>query len=57
MPIKFVFVRHAEAEHNAAFHEANNDPLIFLKKELRDSKLTEKNNYKDTNLRYELTYI
>jgi broad specificity phosphatase PhoE len=42
MPIKFVFIRHSEAEHNAAFHEANNDPLIFLKKELRDSKLTEK---------------
>ena len=42
MPIKFVFIRHAEAEHNAAFHEAYNDPKIFLNKELRDSKLTEK---------------
>lgn len=41
MPIKFVFIRHAEAEHNIAFHEAKEDPMIFYKKELRDSKLTD----------------
>jgi len=54
MPIKFVFVRHAEAEHNAAFHEANNDPMIFLKKELRDSKLTEKGRAQAIHLAEEL---
>lgn len=42
MPLKFIFVRHAEAEHNAAFHESNNDQMTFFKKELQDSKLTEK---------------
>jgi broad specificity phosphatase PhoE len=54
MPIKFVFVRHAEAEHNAAFHEANNDPKIFFNKELRDSKLTEKGKAQAIHLAKEL---
>jgi len=54
MPIKFVFIRHAEAEHNVAFHEANNDPKIFLNKELRDSKLTEKGKVQAIHLANEL---
>jgi broad specificity phosphatase PhoE len=54
MPIKFVFVRHAVAEHNAAFHEANNDPKIFFNKELRDSKLTEKGKAQAIHLAKEL---
>ena len=54
MPIKFVFIRHAEAEHNVAFHESNNDPTIFLKRELRDSKLTEKGKAQAIHLAKEL---
>ncbi len=42
MPVKFVFVRHTEAEHNAAFHESKEDRMTFYREDLRDSKLTEK---------------
>ena len=54
MPIKFVFIRHAEAEHNAAFYEAKEDPMIFYKKELRDSKLTDIGKVQACNLAKEL---
>ena len=41
MPLKFILLRHAEADHNVAFHTSNNDKMTFFKKELQDSKLTE----------------
>lgn len=39
---QFVFVRHAESLHNAAYHAAGDDPSVFRKKELEDAPLTQK---------------
>lgn len=55
MPNIFVFIRHAEAEHNLAFHESNKDPMIFYKKELKDSKLTDNGKKQAINLAKHLT--
>lgn len=54
MSIKFILVRHAEAEHNAAFHESKDDRMTFYKKELQDSKLTEKGKTQACNIAKEL---
>ena len=40
MPLKFIFVRHAEAKHNADFHIEGE--TAFSKEENRDAPLTEK---------------
>lgn len=39
MPPKFIFVRHAEATHNAAFHDGN--PNAFTGEDFEDAPLTE----------------
>lgn len=40
MPPKFIFVRHGEAEHNAAFHRENESLEVFKRPEFKDAPLT-----------------
>lgn len=40
MPPKFIFIRHAEAEHNVAFHELGES--VFTDEKYRDAPLTQK---------------
>ena len=54
MPIKLVFLRHAEAEHNVAYHKANQDHMIFYSKDLKDSKLTDFGKNQAINVAMEL---
>jgi broad specificity phosphatase PhoE len=55
MPIKFVLVRHAEAEHNLAFRSSNNDRSVFLNPDFKDSKLTETGKKQAINLAKEIS--
>jgi broad specificity phosphatase PhoE len=53
--MKFIFVRHCEAVHNLAYHEANNDKTVFLRPELRDDELTENGKIQAQTLARELS--